>query len=92
MACANQLNHSESRSTKKAANGDLFNFDSSRKLLDFGFLEIHVLAGNRVVLPLDQFVGHGAAVLFGHIEKAGIRRAFEFDLDGGRFCHFGLPA
>src|SRR4029434_7354408 len=56
-------------------------------LLDLRFLELDVLARDRVVLLLDQLVGHGARVLLGDVVEAGIRRGNELDLDGDRFGH-----
>ena len=58
-----------------------------RSLLDLGFLEFDVLARDRVVLLLDQLVGHGARILLGDVIEAGIRRGNELDLDGDRFGH-----
>src|SRR5688500_13666205 len=57
-------------------------------LLDLGFAEFDVLARDRVVLLLDQLVGHGARILLGDVIEAGIRRGDELDLDGDRFGHF----
>ena len=56
-------------------------------LLDFGFAEFDVLARDRIVLLLDQLVGHGARILLGDVIEAGIRRGNELDLDGDRFGH-----
>jgi hypothetical protein len=42
-------------------------------LLDLGFLELDVLARDRIVLLLDQLVGHGARVLLGDVIEAGVR-------------------
>src|SRR4051812_14229206 len=55
--------------------------------LDLRFLELDVLARDRVILLLDQLVGHGARVLLGDVIEAGIRRGNELDLDGDRFGH-----
>src|SRR4030095_14042174 len=56
-------------------------------LLDLRFLELDVLARDRVVLLLDQLVGHGARVLLGDVVEAGVRGGDELDLDGDRFGH-----
>src|SRR5580700_4816669 len=56
-------------------------------LLDFGFAEFDVLARHRIVLLLDQLVGHGARVFLGDVIEAGVRRGHELDLDGDRFGH-----
>src|SRR4029077_1714523 len=57
------------------------------RLLDLRFLELDVLARDRVVLFLDQLVGHGARILLGDVIEAGVRRRNELDLDGDRFGH-----
>src|SRR5258708_39687619 len=46
-----------------------------------------MLARDRVVLLLDQLVGHGARILLGDVIEAGVRRRNELDLDGDRFGH-----
>jgi len=56
-------------------------------LLDLGLAEFDVLARDRVVLLLDQLVGHGARILLGDVIEAGVRRGNELDLDGDRFGH-----
>src|SRR4029450_5462646 len=56
-------------------------------LLDLRFLELDVFARDRIILLLDQLVGHGARVLLGEVIEAGIRRGNELDLDGDRFGH-----
>ena len=61
--------------------------DALATLLDLRFLELDVLARDRVVLLLDQLVGHGARILLGDVIEAGIRRGNELDLDGDRFGH-----
>src|SRR4030095_14104175 len=60
-------------------------------LLDLRFLELDVLARDRVVLLLDQLVGHGARILLGDVIKASVRRGNELDLDGDRFGHVLEP-
>src|SRR6188768_666509 len=61
------------------------------ELLDLRFLELDVLARDRIVLLLDQLVGHGARVLLGDVIEASIRRGNELDLDGDRFGHCSEP-
>src|SRR5674476_44500 len=56
-------------------------------LLDLGLAEFDVLARDRVVLLLDQLVGHGARILLGDVIEAGVGRGNELDLDGDRFGH-----
>src|SRR5689334_12834572 len=48
-----------------------------------------MLARDRVVLLLDELVGHGARILLGDVIEAGVRRGNELDLDGDRFGHDG---
>jgi len=56
-------------------------------LLDFCFFEFNVLFGNRVVLALDHFLGHRAAVFLGNIEETGVGGAFKLDFDCCGLCH-----
>src|SRR5258707_14432397 len=56
-------------------------------LLDLGLAEFDVLARDRIVLLLDELVGHGARILLGDVIEAGIRRGNELDLDGDLFGH-----
>jgi hypothetical protein len=60
-------------------------------LLDLGFLEVDVFAHDRIIFPNRHFFGHGAAVLFGHIEKAGVCRREQFDLYCYGLGHERLP-
>src|SRR5688572_15059776 len=64
---------------------------SSNALLNFGFLELDVLARDRVVLLEDHLLGLVARILLGHIEKAGVSRTDELDLDGCRLGHREFP-
>src|SRR3546814_4593426 len=57
------------------------------RLFDFGFLELDVLAHDRVIFAERQLFGQRARVFLGHIEKAGIGSADELDLDCGRLGH-----
>src|SRR5438552_13091558 len=66
-----------------------FSHNVSAILLDLGFAELDVLARDRVVLLLDDLVGHGARILLGDVVEAGVRRGNELDLDGDRFGHGG---
>src|ERR1700722_16346496 len=64
----------------------------SRKcaLLNLGFAEFDVLAHDRVVLLDHHLLGHGAGVLLGHVEVAGVRRGVEANLDGSWLGHGAL--
>lgn len=61
------------------------------KLLDLGFLELDMLASDRVVLRLRHLVRERTAVLRRHVEETCIGRRQQLDLDGRSFRH-GLPA
>src|SRR5262245_53582396 len=65
---------------------------ASEALLDLGFLEGHVLAGDRIVLFERKLVGRRARVLLGDVEEAGSRRAQQFDLLGDGFGHGDVSA
>src|SRR5688572_28033005 len=52
--------------------------------LDLGFLELDMLARDRVVLAKRHLLGLVARVLLCHIEKAGVSTADQLDLDGCR--------
>ena len=60
-------------------------------LFDFCFFEFDVLADHRVIFFDDEFFRHGARILFGHIEIARARGAFEFDLDRCWLRHLRNP-
>src|SRR5215207_10185164 len=60
-----------------------------RSLFDLRFLELDVLARDRVVLAEAHFLRLVARVLLGNIEEAGIGAADELDLDGCRLGHRG---
>jgi hypothetical protein len=50
-------------------------------LLDLGFLELDVLAHDRIVLLEAQLLGLGARILLRHVVEAGVGRRDELDLD-----------
>src|SRR5262249_2402091 len=77
------------RQNKNGAARAPFSQKHSAVLLDLGFAEFDMLARNRVVLLLDELVGHGARILLGDVIEAGVRRGDELDLDGDRFGHGG---
>jgi hypothetical protein len=56
-------------------------------LLDFGFLELDMLLDDRIVFLEHEFLGLGASVLLGDIEKAGVGGRQQLDLDHGGLCH-----
>src|SRR6266576_1692677 len=58
--------------------------------LDLGFAELHVLLRDRVVLLLDQLLGHGARILSRDVIEAGVGAGDQLDFDGGGFRH-GKP-
>src|SRR5258706_1072754 len=59
----------------------------SELLLDLAFLEFDMLAQHRIVFLDREFLGHGAGVLLGDIEKAAATFAVEADFRGGRLRH-----
>src|SRR3954469_24015379 len=73
--------------TKTGPKAPLKSRQKPRSLLDLGFLEFDMLARDRVVLLLDQLVGHGARILLGDVIEAGVCGGDELDLDGDRFGH-----
>src|SRR5687767_776873 len=64
---------------------------ASKALLDLRFLELDVLARDRVVLLEDHLLGLVARIFLGHVEKAGVSRADELDLDSCRLGHREFP-
>src|SRR5262249_43132906 len=62
-------------------------FQTAECLLDLAFLELDMLAQHRIVLLDREFLGHGAGVLLGDIEKARAALAIEADLRGGGLRH-----
>ena len=66
--------------------------ESAEKRLDLGFLELDVLAHDRIIFAEAQLLGLGARILLGDIEEAGIGGADELDLDGGRLGHDPEPS
>src|ERR1700730_7063240 len=77
--------------TKTGPRGPVAVSSVPRLLLDLGLAEFDVLARDRIVLLLDQLVGHGSRILLGNVIEAGIRRGNELDLDGDRFGHVEKP-
>src|SRR5262245_51740540 len=57
------------------------------RLLDLGFLESHVLAGNGIVLAERDLLGGRARVLLRNIEEAGAGRAQKLDLLSDGLSH-----
>src|SRR5690606_678585 len=79
------------RKTPQSLAGVVYSSGRAR-LLDLGFLEFDVLANDRIVLLECQLFSLGTGVLLGHVEKAGVGRRDELDLDGGGLGHFGSPS
>src|SRR5258708_23889582 len=57
------------------------------RLLDLGFLELDVLARDRIVFLEGQLVGLGAGVLLGDVEIAGVGGREQLDLERGGLGH-----
>jgi hypothetical protein len=64
------------------------NLGLEQDLLDLAFFVFNVLACHGVVFLNNHFLGHGARVLFGHIEMARISSRIQPYLDRCRFRHF----
>ena len=60
---------------------------ADNSLLDFRFLEDHVLAYNRVIFLKLKLFSRVTRVFLGDIVKAGIRRAYQFDQDAAWLGH-----
>src|SRR5581483_7302213 len=76
------------RNDKGRPNGRPLSLHAMRvRLLDLRLAEFDVLLGDRVILLLDQLVGHGARVLLGHVVEAGVGARHELDLDAGGLGH-----
>src|SRR5579863_7487193 len=71
--------------TKKAPEGALASFRVA--LLDLGFLELDVLARDRVVFRELVLFRLGAGVLLGHVEIAGVGGGEHLDLERGGLGH-----
>ena len=56
-------------------------------LLDLGFLELDVLARDRIVFLERELLGLGAGVLLGHVEIAGVGGREQLDLERGGLGH-----
>ena len=56
-------------------------------LFDFAFFVFDVFARNGVIFFDDHLFGHGARVLFGHIEVAGACGGVQADFDRGWLRH-----
>jgi hypothetical protein len=61
-------------------------------LLDLGFLELDVLAGDRIIFLERQLFCLGAGVLLRHIEIAGVRGGQKLDLDHRGLGHRFIPS
>src|SRR3954470_22680052 len=57
---------------------------------DLRFLELDVLARDRVVFAEGHLLGDVPRILLGHVEEAGVGGADELDLDRGRLGHDSL--
>src|SRR5579885_667288 len=55
--------------------------------LDLGFLELDMLARDRVVFLERELLRLGAGVLLGHVIKAGVGARQQLDLDRGGLGH-----
>ena len=58
------------------------------RLLNLGFLELDVLAHDRVILAELELFSGLTRILFRHVKKAGASGAEQLDEDGGGLSHF----
>src|SRR6202453_3325665 len=63
----------------------------SANSLDLGFLELDVLARDRIVFREHELLRLGAGVLLGHVEIAGVGGRKQLDLERGGLGH-GVPS
>src|ERR1700690_1494476 len=59
--------------------------------LDLGFLELDVLARDRIVFREHELLRLGAGFLLGHVEIAGVGGRKQLDLERGGLGH-GVPS
>src|ERR1700735_936682 len=59
------------------------------RLLDLRFLELDVLARDRIIFLERKLVGLGAGVLLGDVEIAGVGGREQLDLERGGLGHGG---
>ncbi len=69
----------------------MFHFNEN-ELLDLRFLELDVLARNRVIFGFCHLVRHRTAVLLRNVEEAGVSGRQKLDLDGRSLGHIEIPA
>ena len=62
-------------------------FKQLLRLLDFGFLELDMLAHNGVIFAERHLFGDVARVFLGHVEEARVSGAEQLDLDRGWLRH-----
>src|SRR5918992_52224 len=67
--------------------GDANRISATCKLLDLGFLELNVLAHDRIVLLEAEFLRARARILLRHVKVAGAGRRKQFDLLSDGLCH-----
>src|SRR4029078_4451892 len=73
-----------------SADGHIRRRQGSRPLFDFAFLEVDVLAGNRIVLLEHELLGLVPRGLLHDSIIAGARSSHELDLLRDGLCHFIL--
>jgi len=74
---------------KKGARSALIDtlFKQRVGLLDFGFLELDMLAHDGVIFAERHLFGDVARIFLGHVEKARVSGAEQLDLDRGWLRH-----
>ena len=66
---------------------DRYHSQAACGLLDLGFLELDMLAHDGIVFAERHLFGDVARVFLGHIEKAGVSGADQFNFDRGWLRH-----
>ena len=62
-------------------------FQAALGLLDFGFLELNMLAHDGVIFAERHLFGDVARIFLGHVEEASVSGAEQLDLDRGWLRH-----
>jgi hypothetical protein len=66
---------------------DRLAFQAALGLLDFGFLELDMLAHDGVIFAERHLFGDVARIFLGHVEEARVSGAEQLDLDRGWLRH-----
>jgi hypothetical protein len=84
------ISHITTKEKRRISGAQSFQQETEQDLLDLGFLELHVLARNGIILLHGEFFRFGAGILLRHIEIAGVGSGLQFNLNYVAFGHNGL--